>query len=141
MTKLSESVEWEYPQKEFIKLTNYYDFHPRLDVSATKKNSKCKTYINKKLNALTECWYKKNWTNPPSDKYKEFCKKACDEFLDFGNQTMMIIPSGSICTRYSEKYILPYAEFYPIVDKIEFYHFGKIIDRSRNNYFVVIWRN
>ena len=140
MTKLSESDEWEIPWELFVDLQHKYNFEPTLDVCATKENRQCDKFFDKKINALKQKWDPKNWCNPPRGFYKEFVKKSSDEFVNFENETMMIIPANSICTNYSEKYIIGIAEYYPIIGKINFLHFGNDVGRSRNCYFVVIWR-
>jgi len=144
LSKLSLSDEWETPQELFDYLCKKYNFYPELDVSADSKNKKCKLYIDKFYNALNTKWYsqsKKNWCNPPHSQTQEFVLKSCWEFLLNDFETMAIIPSGSICTKYSESHLIGIAEFYPIIGKINFLYNGKDKGRSRNSYFVVIWRN
>ncbi len=141
MSKLSKSNEWETPKELFLYLIKKYNFYPKLDVCATEKNKKCNEYFDKKRNSLNETWYDRNWCNPPHEFTEEFVLKSCWEFLLLENETMMIIPSNSICTKYSETHLIGIAEFYPIIGRINFLHYKKDIDRSRNAYFVVIWRN
>lgn len=140
MTILSESDEWETPKELFNYLCDRYTFYPTFDVCANQKNKKQPYYFNKLDNALNKIWWSSNWCNPPHSQTQNFVLKACWEFLLHGNQTMMIIPSGSICTKYSESHLIGIAEYYPIIGKINFLHHGKDKGRSRNSYFVVIWR-
>ena len=141
MSKLSLSDEWQFPWENFIDLTYVYNFHPTLDVCATKENRQCVRFFDEKINGLKQRWDPKNWCNPPHSMTEEFVKKACWEFLLNDNETIMIIPANSICTNYSLTHIIGIAEYYPIIGKINFLHYGDEIDRSRNCYFVVIWRN
>lgn len=141
MSEMSMSDEWETPFEIYLWLTKKYNFNPTLDVCATDENRQCEKYFDEKTNGLKQKWDPKNWCNAPSKLYKEFVQKAFKEFLENGNETMMLIPANSLCTSYAEKYIIPHAEFYPIIGRINFLHYGEDVGRSRNAYFVVIWRN
>lgn len=140
MSELSESDEWEIPLEDYLYLNRKYNFEPILDVCATEENKQCDNYFNEKQNALNQIWDSKNWCNPPRKLYKEFVKYAHDEFKNYGHETMMIIPANSMCTKYSEKYILEIAEYYPIIGRMNFLHYGEDVGRSRNPYFVILWR-
>jgi len=140
LSELSLSDEWETPKELFDYLCKKYNFYPYRDVCATKKNKKCIAYFDKKQNGLNQKYNFTNWCNPPHSETENFVKKSCWEFLLSDFETMMIIPANSICTNYSLTHIIGIAEFYPIIGKINFLHYGNDVDRSRNCYFVVIWR-
>lgn len=140
MSQLSQSDEWQLQAKDFKELTTKYNFKPTLDVCATKKNKQCDRYYSKRNNALTQRWDSKNWCNAPAHFYKEFVRKAHEEFIIHGNETMLILPANSICTAYAGKHIIGIAEFYPIIGRYTFLHYGKKLSTARNAYFVVIWR-
>ena len=149
LSKLSESDEWETDPRLYSYLQNHYDFYPWFDTCATKDNTKCIRYCTQKENSLNSRWKSRNWCNPPHNRSKKdyvsmtekFVKKACWEFLLNGNETMMIIPANSICTTYSEEFIINIAEIHPITFPIFFLHYGKMENYSRNRYVCVIWRN
>jgi len=140
MSELSLSDEWETPFEIYIWLTKKYNFNCTLDVCASKDNTQCEKYFDEKTNGLKQKWDPVNWCNPPRKFYKDFVKKACDEFLESNRETIMLIPANSLCTSYAEKYIIPHAQIYPIIGRINFLHYGEDVGRSRNAYFVVIWR-
>lgn len=140
MSELSKSDEWEIPTPDYEDLTKKYDFIPTLDVSATLENTKCQQFLTISQNALDHTWNKKNWSNPPAHFYLEFVAKAHQEFTELGNETMMILPANSLCTTYAKQHIIEHAEFYPIIGRFNFLHFGEDKGRARNAYFVIIWR-
>ncbi len=136
---------WETPDKLFKWLCARYGFYPILDVCATKNNKKCNDWLGEgrpdyEGNGLVANWMWKNWCNPPHSNTEEWVKKACHEFLENNNETMMIIPANSMCTSYAEACIELHAEYHPIFERPKFLQDGKEKDVSRNSYFVVLWR-
>ncbi len=152
-TELSLSDEWETPEKLFKWLCGKYAFYPKWDVCATEKNKKCDYYIEKEWtkNRVSSCvgdngvskhvnWTDKNWCNPPHSETELWVRKACNEFLEYYHETMMIIPANSMCTTYAESCIEPHAEYHPIFERPKFLMDKEEKDVARNSYFVVIWR-
>ncbi len=145
--KLSESGEWETPDKLYDMLCNQYQIKPTLDVCATKDNTKCYSYLHKPLSLSDASWktnpsIKAVWCNPPHKLNEQFVKKAYNTWFNDNITVMMILPANAICTNYAEDYILDSAEYYPINRSYcRFLHEGKETDGSRNGYFVVIWRS
>lgn len=72
----SKRKDWETPKDLFDKINMSYNF--TLDVCASKQNSKCKRYIDKKANGLLLPWQGEIcWMNPPYGReIKQWIKKA-----------------------------------------------------------------
>ena len=144
-TELSLSDDWETPQELYDYLCDKYELNPTLDVAANSENCKCRGYLPYSLEP--EISWQCNptietvWCNPPHSLNEQFVKKAQREWVKHNINIMMILPANSLCTNYAENYIHPYAEYHPINRKFcKFLHNGKVMDSSRNGYFVVIWR-
>lgn len=102
-TKKSAETSYWTPDDLFDYLTKKYRFEPNCDIAATKANSICKYYYDKKMNALQiEKWHLPKrvkqrircWCNPPNDNMGKFIKKVYQQYMDFGIRTMMILPSN-----------------------------------------------
>lgn len=145
-SETSLSDEWETPKSMFEWLTNKFGFYPILDVCANNENKKCEFYLGfdnplvDYRDGLKSKWLGRNWCNPPHSKTEDFVKKACFEFQNNGNETMMIIPANSTCTSYAESCINGIAESYPIFERPRFKQDGQTKDSARNSYYVIIWR-
>lgn len=59
----SKTGEWETPHRLFNELDKEFGF--TLDVCATKKNTKCARYFDKKTDGLSQLWTGTCWMNPP----------------------------------------------------------------------------
>lgn len=144
MSELSESDEWEIPLEDFMGLKWKYKFEPTLDVCATEENAILDNFYTKEDNALEKNWDPKNWCNPPNSKPNKelFMKKADEEFVNHGNETLMIVPADSLCTVYAEKYVLKNNYHYePITRRIRFLFEGEEIDNSKKGYFSIFFGN
>ena len=146
-TQLSLSDEWETNQKLYEWLCAKYQFYPECDVAATEQNKKCIFYFGKdhseysNQDGLSRQWYKKNWCNPPHSQTELWVKKACKEFVNNYNETMMIIPANSTCTQYAEACIEGIAEKYSIYERPKFTNPSQTKqDGAKNSYYVIIWR-
>ena len=142
MSELSLSDEWETPWEIYVDLINYYKFSPTLDVCATNENAMLDNFYTKEINALNQKWEKQNWCNPPNSKPNKelFMKKASEEFLNNGNETLMIVPADSLCTVYAEKYVLQNNfHFEPMTGRIRFLYDGEEIDYSKKGYFSILF--
>ena len=131
MTYLSESDEWETPWEVYAEITSIYNFNPTLDVCATEQNAMLDNFFTKKDNALNQKWDKKNWCNVPNSRPNKelFTKKAHEEFVNFGNETLMIMPIDSLCTKYAREYILNNNYHYePRTTRIQFLFEGEITE-------------
>lgn len=86
----SASVEWETPQDLFDKLDA--EFHFTLDVCATRKNAKCKTFIAK--NSLDHDWSNDIcWMNPPYGRViGDWVAKAAAT-MEEGGRVVALLPA------------------------------------------------
>jgi len=128
---LSESDEWETPSEIFYWLIHKYKFNPTLDVCATNKNSMLDNFFTKEDDALTKQWDKQNWCNTPNSRPNKelFTKYAHEQFVNFGNETLMILPIDSLCTKYAREFILePNYYFEPITGRIQFLYDGDVTE-------------
>jgi len=76
----SKSTEYETPNEIFDPLKKEFDL--KVDVCATKENTKCNIYFTKQEDAFTREWHKYGncWMNPPWGKdLKKWVKKAFEE--------------------------------------------------------------
>lgn len=78
----SNSEEWETPQDLFDRLNATYNFD--LDVCASAENAKCKKFITKETDSLSQNWAELAkgwcWMNPPyGKKIGLFTGKALEE--------------------------------------------------------------
>ena len=146
-TELSLSDEWETNQKLYEWLCAKYRFYPLCDVAATSQNRKCVEYFGKDKtfehdrDGLSNTWFQRNWCNPPHSETELWVKKACKEFVENRNETMMIIPADSTCTQYAEACIEGIAEKYSIYERPKFKN--DLQDKpepARHSYYVIIWR-
>lgn len=145
-TESSLSDIWETPKNVFDWLCAKYKFYPVLDICANYENKKCISYfgsdntMKEYKDGLKNRWAKKNWCNPPHSETEKWVKKACQEFIEYHNETMMIIPANSTTTSYAECCIEPHAESYPIYERPRFKQDGIQKDSARNGYYVILWR-
>ncbi len=125
-SKKSKSDDWWTPKWLFKILCLIYDFHPKLDVSASYLNTKCEYYLDKKWNALEQDWWygmkvtRKSrktgkpisyswhwfedhkldiWCNPPNKDLGKFMLKAYEQYKKFrkdGMRIMMIVPTNTM---------------------------------------------
>lgn len=89
----SKTDEWETPQDLFDKYNAIYNF--KLDVCATKENSKCKTFYTKEIDGLSEkaIWYNTAWCNPPYGRQiGAWIKKAYESSIN-GVTVVCLVPS------------------------------------------------
>jgi len=61
-----------------------------IDVAASKENSLCKKYIDKKQDALVNTWSGNAWCNPPYSQAKEFVEHAYQNAIN-GNCTTFLL--------------------------------------------------
>jgi len=144
MSELSLSDEWETPAEIFYWMIQKYKFNPTLDVCATEKNSMLDKFFTMEDNALVQNWDPQNWCNPPNSKPNKelFMKKAHEEFVNHGNETLMIIPADTLCTVYAEKYVLQNKYYFePMTRRIRFLFDGDEIDNSKKGYFSIFFAN
>ena len=141
-SKLSLSDHYETPKDVFEKLCRRYRIYPKLDVCATKKNTKCKKYFSIRDNGLKKKWNYDVWCNPPHTLTGEFIKKASEEWRRTGCKIsiLMIVPANTMSTQYWHKYIKIGPTYHPIEGRISFRYNGKASEfSSRNAYVSIKW--
>ena len=115
---MKRSDVWLTPDNVFNDLCDYWKFKPNLDVAASKENTKCEYYIDKKMNALDMDWrvyhkhvtnctrYEKTkvWINPPTSQIRDYSYKTEQLFRQHGYDIsiLMIMPANSFCNPYQE---------------------------------------
>ena len=135
--------EYETPRNIYEDLIKKYGIIPKLDVCATKENTKCNFFITKEESALEVLWPMDAWCNPPHSKTEAFVKKANNEHVIGNINIMMIVPANAICAHFFDLVFNtnPMVEYYRIPGRIRFLQHGKPApNSSRNGYFVVLWR-
>lgn len=88
-------------------------------------------FYTKKDDALKQKWDKENWCNVPNSRPNKdlFTKYAHEQFLNYRNETLMILPIDSLCTNYAREYILkPKYYFEPITGRIQFLFDGEVTE-------------
>ena len=142
-TELSQSDEWETPDSVYQMICETLDLWPTLDVAANSENQKCTRRL---IDGLVEGWRPNDsvetvWCNPPRHKYKEFVKRAFEEWSDKNINVIMLIPANTMSSRYWHLYVEEFAEYFPLKGRIKFLHDRKESEHpSRNAYVVVVWR-
>jgi len=71
-----QKQDWETPSHVYADACLRYAITPKLDVCATKKNTKCHEYFTMKNNGLKMEWDKPFFLNPPYNNVGEWIKKA-----------------------------------------------------------------
>jgi len=104
--------EWETPQHVFDTINKAFRNRLKLDVAASKDNTKCEAFITKERDALTHSWSTLNpdhyfWCNPPFDKVKAFLRHANQVFQEGEAQGVMLVPSNQE-TEWFRTYITDY---------------------------------
>jgi phage N-6-adenine-methyltransferase len=92
----SNNNDWETTQSLFDILNK--EFHFTIDLAASSKNTKVKTYFTKEDDALKQKWVGVCWLNPPfgekgGNQLKHFVEKAHHEFLKNSNTVVMLVPA------------------------------------------------
>lgn len=96
-----QSDEWETPQDLFDSL--HKEFHFTLDVAATKANTKCPHFFDKKKNGLIQIWDNVNWCNPPYSEISLWVERAFMAHC-YRKTTVMLLPSRTD-TRWFHEFI------------------------------------
>jgi len=82
-----------------------------LDVSATRKNTKCKRFITKRQNFLKRFKFSPNdvlWGNFPHSQNKKFVKHAYNIWRANNCRMVLLLPINTLCSNYAKRFILPY---------------------------------
>lgn len=151
-----DNDDWETPDRLYNHLCETYQIFPKLDVFATTENRKCLDYITKDQNAFFRDWvlYGENqkskivsiWANPPGTKQLDAIARAESQFLKYGMEIMMILPTRVMGTKMWDRYIEDdynrKREYHKITGRPSFLKNGRKVGNSAQHaYVVVIWRN
>ena len=114
----SKTPEWETPQKLFDDLDKEFGF--TLDVCATKNNTKCPIYFDKKKNGLKQSWKGMGcWMNPPYGReIGEWIKKASKEAI--GSTFVVALLPARTDTKWFHDYIYGKAEIRFLKGRVKF---------------------
>jgi site-specific DNA-methyltransferase (adenine-specific) len=101
------SDEWETPQWLFDLLDE--EFHFTFDAAATRENTKCRMYGDKKWDGLHMDWSRQSeggavWLNPPYSNIARFLRKAYWSSV-YGVTVVCLIPSRTD-TKYWHEYVM-----------------------------------
>lgn len=87
----SITEERETPDSVFFPLNEEFNFET--DVAATKTNTKCITFFDKKADGLKQSWRGTCWMNPPFGRQiKSWVKKAYESSLN-GATVVCLLPA------------------------------------------------
>jgi phage N-6-adenine-methyltransferase len=141
------------PLELYERLCKLYDIHPKLDVAASSKNTKCEAWLE---NAMFEEWIiplpnglfvSEVWCNPPHSMTEEFIRRADSQHKKYNINIMMIVPSNTESTKvWSELIENDYedlVENHRVEGRPRFLQHGNTKTKfsSRNAYRVLIWRS
>jgi phage N-6-adenine-methyltransferase len=95
--------ERETPQHIF----EHYDrqFHFTIDVAASAKNKKCKTFFTKIADGLKQPWHGNVWLNPPFNNMEPWCEKAW-KYAASGMGTVVALLPVWTGTAWYQKYAI-----------------------------------
>jgi len=141
-SKKSLSNEWATPFMLYHKLTKVYQIFPKLDVCATRQNTKCKRYFSKEKDALKQEWKYDSWMNLPNSIAQKFIIKANEQWKKHNINILSIMPINATVTKAGRDLIWnnEFVEIEPLLPTPRFFYNGKVSSESaRNRYCVVIW--
>ena len=127
----------------FHRLTKQYNIYPKLDVCATRQNTKCRRFFSKQKDALNQEWKYDSWMNLPNSIAQSFIIKANKEWQNNNINILAIMPINATVTIAGRNLIWnnKKVEIYPLLPTPRFFYNGKLSSESaRNRYCVVIWR-
>lgn len=117
------SNEWATPQDFFDRLDE--EFHFRLDVCATKENTKCDLYFSEADNALVQRWFGPCWMNPPfGPGIDKWVRKAFASAWTKGLTVVCLLPVRSE-TAWWHEYVLRASEIRFVRQRLHFSREGK----------------
>lgn len=85
-----------------------------IDVCATKKNKKCRRFINKEKDFLKQFKFKPTdilWGNFPHSRQKEFVKHMVKVCKLNKCRALILLPINTLTSSYAKKYLLPVIKF------------------------------
>ena len=88
---MSERQDWETPQFLFDGLNAEFRFE--LDVCATAENTKCRRFLTRKDDALSQRWEGVCWMNPPYGREIERWVRKAFESAQSGATVVCLVPA------------------------------------------------
>ena len=130
---------WETPKELFLNACQEYNIFPKLDVCATKENTKCPEYFNLRQDGLSKNWSKTFFCNPPYGDDAAWIQKCYLEHMKNGVSGMALI-FAKVDTRWWHLYVEGKAEVHNHKGRISFLKGGKKFAPSPRPSCWVIWR-
>lgn len=108
------------PPEVFDPLNSIFGF--TLDVAASEKNAKCKTFFNKDTDGLKQPWGGAIvWCNPPFSNIPGFMEKALHEVIFGGcRRVIMLLPANRCEQPWWQKLVEPFRDYAGSIIKSEF---------------------
>ena len=127
---LSKDNLWETPPDLFEFGCDLFNFKPEIDLCATAKDTKCKTFfgLNEKwgMSSLNpDCkWHKDGWLNPPYHHVKDWIRKAYFSHMKY-NVSILALLFAKVDTKVWHECILHgQAEVYFLEGRVKFFKNG-----------------
>ena len=127
---LSKDNLWETPPDLFEFGCDLFNFKPEIDLCATAKDTKCKTFfgLNEKwgMSSLNpDCkWHKDGWLNPPYHNVKDWIRKAYFSHMKY-NVSILALLFAKVDTKVWHECILHgQAEVYFLEGRVKFFKNG-----------------
>jgi len=115
--------DYETPYDLYYDACQKFKIFPKLDVSATPKNSKCANYYTPEEDGLTKDWNKTFFCNPPYSRVSDFIKKAYYDSKKFQVEGFCLI-FAKTDTKFWHSFIENKAEVHFIKGRIKFLRDG-----------------
>lgn len=120
---ISFQDDWETPIELYLKACQEYKIFPQIDVCASKNNTKCHYFLDKKDNGLKYAWYQDFFMNPPYSEIDEWMKKAWEDH-ELWNNNALILTYSKTDTKWWHNYVEKKAEVHNIKGRIKFFMNG-----------------
>jgi len=132
--------EYGTPKIIMEKIKMKYNVNPKLDVCASKENTKCINFFSNEDDALTQQWQHDFFMNPPYSRVKEFMKYAYGQHLKH-NVTGTVLVYSKTDTKWWHEFVEEKAEVHFIPRRIHFEVSGiGTINSAPYPSCVIIWR-
>lgn len=124
---------WETPIDQFMEWCSRLGLSPVIDVCATKANTKCAKYFDKRSNGLKKQWTESWFMNPPYNEVAVWIRYAWNQFKEYG-QDGLILVFNKTDTKWYHEFVWdqsklknrPNVETYPQSGRITFLENGTL---------------
>jgi len=131
---------YETPKKIYEQICDIFKIYPKLDVSATKQNTKCKEFFERGgWHAFSRDWPTDFFMNPPYSNCKKWVKYAYNQHIKH-NVNGLAILNVSTGSAYWHDFILNKAEIYYYKGRIKFEINGITQTNPRYDSAFICWR-